>query len=186
METKKLAKIIKLVVEQELNRRLPKLVDERVKQRLMELKHSDQQPIVEDIEQDPFSLANNLLDEFQTNSEPIRTTKKNTSRPVKQLSKNPILNEILNNTTPFKDRGAPPAYGDEPLMENMDRTLNFDSNMAPAGMDGIRAKMQSNMGLTPQSKPNSGGMGVTTGLPALDRILNRDNSELVKKFRTRK
>jgi hypothetical protein len=28
-----------------------------------------------------------------------------------------------------------------------------------------------------------GGLGVTTGLPGLDRILNRDNSALVKKFK---
>jgi len=27
------------------------------------------------------------------------------------------------------------------------------------------------------------GLGVQTGLPGLDRILNRDNSELVKKFK---
>jgi hypothetical protein len=28
-----------------------------------------------------------------------------------------------------------------------------------------------------------GGLGVQTGLPALDRVLNRDNSALVKKFK---
>jgi hypothetical protein len=33
------------------------------------------------------------------------------------------------------------------------------------------------------STPNRGGLGVTTGLPGLDRILNRDNSELVKRFK---
>jgi len=27
------------------------------------------------------------------------------------------------------------------------------------------------------------GLGVSTGLAALDRVLNRDNSELVKKFK---
>jgi len=28
-----------------------------------------------------------------------------------------------------------------------------------------------------------GGLGVQTGLPGLDKILNRDNSALVKKFK---
>ena len=29
----------------------------------------------------------------------------------------------------------------------------------------------------------TGGLGVQTGLPGLDKILNRDNSELVKRFK---
>jgi hypothetical protein len=33
------------------------------------------------------------------------------------------------------------------------------------------------------SGPKKQGLGVTTGLPGLDRILNRDNSELVKRFK---
>ena len=34
-----------------------------------------------------------------------------------------------------------------------------------------------------KQQPSKTGLGVRTGLPGLDRILNRDNSELVKKFK---
>ena len=69
----------------------------------------------------------------------------------------------------------------------MDKTLSFDSNIGAAGMDGMKAQMKQKMGYgaVNTSTPSKQGLGVSTGLPGLDRILNRDNSELVKKFKTR-
>ena len=53
------------------------------------------------------------------------------------------------------------------------------------GTDALRAQMAAKMGYGDMSPSggNRGGLGVTTGLAGLDRILNRDNSELVKKFK---
>ena len=49
----------------------------------------------------------------------------------------------------------------------------------------MRAQMASQMGYgdMPGVGTKKTGLGVQTGLPGLDRILNRDNSELVKKFK---
>jgi len=48
----------------------------------------------------------------------------------------------------------------------------------------MRAQMAQKMGYGDiKQQPSKTGLGVQTGLPGLDRILNRDNSELVKKFK---
>jgi hypothetical protein len=68
--------------------------------------------------------------------------------------------------------------------EDIDNTLSFNNLGASLGMDGLRNQMTSNMGYgNTSSGPKKQGLGVTTGLPGLDRILNRDNSELVKRFK---
>lgn len=207
MDTRKLAKIIKLIVEQELERRLPKLVEERVNKVLKENKQLiNKRVISETVEQeiDPFLLANSILDddrEYNVHSsigiddyeEPRQT-----SHQVKQYTKNPVLNEILNKTRPFTSserNGGTPSVLDnyQELNENfndMDKTVSFDTNSAQGGMDVIKSQMAAKMGYGGFTNPNGGssktGLGVTTGLPGLDRILNRDNSELVKRFKTRK
>ena len=211
MDTKKLAKIIKIIVEQELKRQLPELVKEGVTKVLKENKQfitnkSNSQIVKEDI--DPFKLANSILDENRQYvhssmdedldtefTQPIQRT----SQQVRQFTKNPVLNEILNSTRPFsKDErmGATPSvlakFTPEPLNENfndMDKTVSFDTNSAQGGMDVVKAQMAAKMGYGGYTNPSGAGekkgLGVTTGLPGLDRILNRDNSELVKKFKTR-
>ena len=67
-------------------------------------------------------------------------------------------------------------------IEVSERTMEFNSNSTHTlGAQSIAQKMgYGDMG---GSTSNRGGLGVTTGLPGLDRILNRDNSELVKKFK---
>ena len=189
MDTKKLAKIIKIIVERELNKTLPALIEEGVKKEMEKmLTESTPKREVETVEQDPFSLANAMLEEdrvIQGETEAPRVEQK-------QYSKNPVINEILNKTKPFTDRGTPPQYNNpaELMTENfndMDKTLSFDSNIGAAGMDGMKAQMKQKMGYgaVNTSTPSKQGLGVSTGLPGLDRILNRDNSELVKKFKTR-
>lgn len=192
MDSKKLAKIIKLIVEHELKKQLPalkSLIKEEVTKELLQNKKISMKKIVEE-EVDPFALASSMLDssrldehieeEYEVEHQPIENHKK--------LSKNPMLNEILNQTKPFREGPS--------LNENVNQfdewpTMGFDKNIAPAGADGLKAQMMSrvssngNAGIPPLNAPK-GGLGVTTGLPYLDRVLNRDNSELVKKFKTRK
>jgi hypothetical protein len=194
MDSKKLAKVIKIIVEHELKKQLPalkSLIKEEVTKELLQTKKIPAKQIVEETI-DPFSLANSMLDSDREDEH--QEVSENTEQ--RRLSKNPMLNEILNQTKPFNDRGTPSAldqYGAaEPLNENfkdMDKTISLDSNGAAGGIDVMRAQMKAKMGygnMGPTSHGEKTGLGVQTGLPALDRILNRDNSELVKQFKTRK
>ena len=164
-----------------MKRQLPKLVKEGVQKVLNE---SRQVPVTETklikVEQDPFMLANAMLDEDRnTNNSQVENIT-NSVPTNKKLSSNSVLNEILNNTTPFSSEQRNPAD-----------TLSFGTNIAAGGMDAVTAVGNGQMGYKSPSevqgtpKP-AGGLGVQTGLPGLDRILNRDNSALVKKFKTRK
>ena len=130
---------------------------------------------------DPFEQAELALQEQ-------RQTPKN------QFTKNPILNEVLNQTKPFSKEQRAGGHGkksvldnlpkQEPIQESMDKTVTFTSQGAGAGIGGMRAQMASKMGYGDVSRgPSKQGLGVKTGLPGLDKILNRDNSELVKKFK---
>ena len=66
----------------------------------------------------------------------------------------------------------------------MDKTVSFTSQGAGAGVSGLKTQMAHKMGYGDVvTKPNKSGLGVKTGLPGLDKILNRDNSELVKRFK---
>jgi len=207
MDTKKLAQLIKLVVESEIKKQLPKLVTEEVNKRMKVLQETKSTSIIEEVEQDPFALAEAMLvRERQTQSvQPTKT-------PQKHFTKNSAINEILNQTQPFSSaqRTAGPVGGGSSVLDNfqttqpvnesyvnshipnymdaepdIDGTLNMSSTLGAGGIDAMRAQMAAKMGYGDMggSTSNRGGLGVTTGLAGLDRILNRDNSELVKKFK---
>jgi hypothetical protein len=206
MDSKKLAQLIKLVVEQEIKKQLPKMIKEEVSKLLNEAPTpKPKKNVLEEV--DPFELANLLLEKDRT--QPIKSVAK-PSNLVKQLSKNATLNEILNQTKPFTSAQRVGGHGsgasvldnfqsDQPLNEDysnshipnymeaeedIDNTLSFNNSGASLGMDGLRNQMTSNMGYgNISSGPKKQGLGVSTGLPGLDRILNRDNSELVKRFK---
>jgi hypothetical protein len=94
------------------------------------------------------------------------------------------LNKILNETAQTQT-----AVAD-------DKTISFGTHNIPTGeqpvgtnpIQSMRQEMAQQMGygdmrMGGASKPQAGGLGVQTGLPGLDKILNRDNSELVKRFK---
>ena len=161
MEAKKIAKLVKALVEAEvakqqetfLTKTFPKILKEEMK-RLNESKPSQVQNEV-----DPFSLANAVLEEDR-------------KQDGKVYSKNPAINEVLQNTQPFNQ---------------MDKTMTFGTQDVPAGggmTPNLQQTMAQKMGYGSMvggaSKPQ--GLGVQTGLAGLDRVLNRDNSALVKAF----
>lgn len=207
MDSKKLAQIIKLVVEQEIKKQLPKLVKEEVNKRMKVLQETKSTSVVEEVEQDPFALAEAMLVR-ERQSQSVQPAQ----QPQKHFTKNSAINEILNQTKPFTaaQRTAGPVGGGTSVLDNfqtqqpiqesyvnshipnymdaeedIDETLSFGNQGAQLGMDSIRAQMAAKMGYGDMggSTSNRGGLGVTTGLAGLDRILNRDNSELVKKFK---
>lgn len=192
MNNKQLIKVIKTLVEVEtakqqerfLSKTFPKILAEEVNKRLKEVKGGvvsvpSPQVVQEDVI-DPFEQAELALEEQR-------------HTPKKQFTKNEAINEALNNTKPFskEQRSTTPGGGksvldkfQQPVNESMDKTVSLTSQGAGAGMAGVKAQMAAQMGYAPlQQQPSKTGLGVKTGLPGLDRILNRDNSELVKKFK---
>ena len=190
METKQLVKVIKTIVEAEvaknhekfLSKTFPKILEEEVNKRLKEVKGGivpSSTQLVEDDVVDPFEQAEIALQEERT-------------QPKRQFTKNEKLNEVLNNTKPFsaeQRKGTPTTKSvldnfQQPVNESMDKTVTFNSQGAQGGTDMMRAQMAQKMGYGDFKKgPSKTGLGVQTGLPGLDRILNRDNSALVKKFK---
>jgi hypothetical protein len=193
MDSKKLAKLIKVIVEAEvakkheqfLTKTFPKILEEEVTRRMKVLLEekggvaASSTQIVEE-EVDPFQMAEQVLQEER-------------QQPQKQFTKNAVLNEVLNNTKPFtaaqrkggmEQKSVLDSFQQQPINESMDKTVSFNQSSAGGGLESMRAQMASQMGYGDIKRgPSKTGLGVQTGLPGLDRILNRDNSELVKKFK---
>jgi hypothetical protein len=186
MDSKKLVKVIKTIVEVEVAKRheqfltktFPKILEEEVARRM-----NPTQTVVENTitEVDPFQQAELVLQEERT-------------QPKRQFTKNEKLNEVLNNTKPFsaeQRKGTPTTKSvldnfQQPVNESMDKTVAFNSQGAQGGADMMRAQMAQKMGygdMPGAGGARQGGLGVQTGLAGLDKILNRDNSALVKKFK---
>lgn len=171
MNSEKLIKIIELIVKKEVKKQLSILITKELDAVLPKQKVIDKLPSNPAMNEsnDLFELANEelLLD-------------RNTQTKQRKLCKDPILNEILNKTTPFNKN--------ERMEQPDDKTVSFDQSVAQGGVDALQTSMESSLGLNPPetNKPKQKGMGVSTGLPGLDKILNRDNSELVKKFKKNK
>ena len=195
MDNKKLAKVIKIIVEREIEKRLPKLVKEEVQRQTKLLKETQKgrkvkQRVVSEEEYDPFVAAEQVLQE----------ERKETTTPSwlegRQLSKNPALNEVLMQTQPFSSNQRNPqpqsvldrVPQQQPIQEasgqeyeewpTMNTNINPSAQMSATQQ--MRQQMQQEFGGGGAQK---NGLGVQTGLPGLDRILNRDNSELVKRFK---
>ena len=203
MDSKKLAQLIKLVVEQEIKKQLPKMIKEEVSKLLNETATpKPKKDILEEV--DPFELATLLLEKDRTTATTIKEEVRQV-QPIKQLSRNSTINEILNQTKPFTaaQRSAGQVGGGSSILDNyqmeqpinegyanshipnymdaepdIDETISYGGG-AQGGIETMRSQMASNMG----NGSRKGGLGVTTGLAGLDRILNRDNSELVKRFK---
>ena len=194
MNNKQLIKVIKTLVEVEtakqqerfLSKTFPKILAEEVNKRLKEVKGGVAPPSTQVVSEgiDPFQQVELALEQERA-----------TTTPTKKLSNNPILNEVLNQTEPFSkaQRSSTPGGGksvldnlpqQQPIQESMDKTVEFTSQGAGAGVGGLKTQMAHKMGYGDvATKPNKTGLGVRTGLPGLDKILNRDNSALVKKFK---
>ena len=209
MDSKKLAQLIKLVVEQEIKKQLPKMIKEEVSKLLNEAPApKPKKDILEEV--DPFELATLLLEKDRTTATTIKEEVRQV-QPTKQLSRNSTINEILNQTKPFTaaQRSAGQVGGGSSILDNyqieqpinegysnshipnymeaepdIDETISYGGG-AQGGIETMRSQMASKVGYGDMggSGIKKGGLGVTTGLAGLDRILNRDNSELVKRFK---
>jgi hypothetical protein len=214
MNNKQLIKVIKALVEVEvakkqelfLSKTFPKILEAEVSKRLLEVTKTSKK-VLKKKTQDPFDMANEILREEQ--SATIVPIQENTQAPPRTFSKNAVLNQVLNQTTPFSKAqrsgqggGASvldslPQQTQQPIVQenthipsymdaepDIDQTVSMGTSLGAGGTDALRAQMAHKMGYQQMaSTPSKTGLGVQTGLPGLDRILNRDNSELVKKFK---
>ena len=170
MDSKKLVKLIEKIVEKKVNTVLSELLSEGVSH--------------------PKSISeqNNQRTRIEDTHNVYQTTKK---KVKKEYTSNPILNQILNETEPFQskdriDTDGLSGFGAGLELNESNKTLKADSNLAPLDRDSFRAAMAAKMGYGTAGSSNTNtpksGLGVETGLPHLDRVLNRDNTELVKKM----
>lgn len=178
MDTDKLVKAIQIIVKEEIKTVLPTLVKEGVKREMAKLLKENKQlreAMKPQTPPQPTFMDEPIVENVLHN------------QPPRPLSKNPILNEVLNQTQPFnsiqRNTGGVPAYAGAPT-ETSFGTMNFDSTSTHTLGAGNIAQQ---MGYGDMAIPNQRqGLGVQTGLPGLDRILNRDNSELIKAWDKKK
>ncbi len=156
MNTDKLLKAIQILVQEEVKQQLPALIKEGVK---AEMKKMMAEGKVVKPKSEGLSMAKAILGD----DEPIVESKK-------EYSKNPMINQILNET-----RTAATNDGGY-------RTMSFgQSDMGSiVGRTAIAEKMGYGEFTSGAQKT---GLGVQTGVAELDKALNRDYSELVKRFK---
>lgn len=162
MDTDKLVKAIQIIVKEELKTIVPKLVKEGVKREMKQLLRENKE-LRESLKKSRTPKQPTFMDE------PIVES---ATQPQRQLSSNPVLNEVLNQTQGFN---SGQSTGEEY------RTMNFTTNMAQGGVEGMRAQMAAKMGLPDMGmgvQPN--GVGVDTGNEVVNNALNRDYSQLMK------
>ena len=164
MDTDKLLKAIQILIKEELKEQLPALIKESVQKEVKRLLSEGKQPVQP--KNTGLSMAKAMMeDEFIQESVASKVV------PTKQFSKNPMINQILNETA------MAPATGDGGF-----RTMNF--GQGDMGSIVGRTAIAEKMGYGDLAKGTSPtGLGVQTGVPELDKALNRDYSELVKRFK---
>jgi hypothetical protein len=163
MNTDKLLKAIQILIKEELKEQLPALIKETVRTEMKKMIAEGKQPAKP--KSTGLSMAKAMMED-ETLVESIETKMVG----GKQFSKNPMINQILNETA------MAPAAGDGGF-----RTMNFGQG----DMSSIvgRTAIAEKMGYGDLTRgPQPTGLGVQTGVAELDKALNRDYSELVKRF----
>lgn len=152
MNTDKLIEAIQIIVKEEVKQQLSGIIKEVVKSELKKVLAEQKKPKSE------FSMAKAILED-----EPI------VESSPKSFSKNPMINQILNET---KAAVADGGF----------RTMAF--GQADMGSIVGRTAVAEKMGYGEfANRPQKTGLGVQTGVAELDKALNRDYSELVKRFK---
>jgi len=164
MDTDKLLKAIQILIKEELKEQLPALIKESVKAEMKKMLAEGKQSAKP--KTTGLSMAKAMLDD-----ELIEESVSTKVVPQKQFSKNPMINQILNET-----RGGIPQ-GDGGF-----RTMNF--GQGDMGSIVGKTAIAEKMGYGDLAKgPSPTGLGVNTGVAELDKAFNRDYSELVKLFK---
>jgi hypothetical protein len=168
MNTDKLLEAIQILVRDEVKKQLPKIVSEVLKsQRKKEIVENVKSKHNGRVVSTPPTAKSILGGEYQTPKQ----------KPQKefQYTKNPMINQILNetrNTSAYT--GATNGFDEWPTMNSPINNITPTSNV-----ESIRASMVEKMGYGDMT---SNGLGVNTGNDVLDKAFNRDYTELVRRF----
>jgi hypothetical protein len=163
MDTNKLLKAIQILIKEELKEQLPALIKETVRAEVKKLIAEGKQPA----KSQPIGLS--MAKAILEDDDVLESVKEKVEQ--KKFSKNPMINQILNET-----RGGIPQ-GDGGF-----RTMNF--GQGDMGSIAGRTAVADKMGYGDMTKgPSPTGLGVNTGVAEIDKALNRDYSELVKRFK---
>jgi hypothetical protein len=195
MNVDKLLKAIQILVKEEVKKQLPTIVKEVVKREVSNL-------LNERTVDTPNKKINSKLSHSKTLVETDINSVSKKNKPI-QLTKNPILNEVLSQTRPFtkNERDGSPAISsvldkyesqitegyegmvDDGGFEEWPTMSNPLTNLTHTTTTPVfdRAELAAKMGYGDISAgPSPNGLGIKTGLAGLDRVLNRDNRELIK------
>jgi hypothetical protein len=164
MDMDKLLEAIQILIKEELKEQLPALIKEGVKAEMKKMLSETKvapKPVSTSISMAKAILGDDTIIESVVQKQ----------IPTKQFSKNPMINQILNET-----RGGIPQ-GDGGF-----RTMNF--GQGDMGSIVGKTALAEKMGYGDLAKgPQPTGLGVNTGVAEIDKALNRDYSELVKRFK---
>jgi hypothetical protein len=163
MDMDKLLEAIQILIKEELKEQLPALIKEGVKAEMKKMLSEGK--VAPKPQSKGISMAKAILgdDSIQESVQPKQA-------PTKQFSKNPMINQILNETA------MAPSTGDGY------RTMSF--GQGDMGSIVGRTAIAEKMGYGDLAKgPSPTGLGVNTGVAEIDKALNRDYSELVKRFK---
>jgi hypothetical protein len=164
MDMDKLLEAIQILIKEELKEQLPALIKEGVKAEMKKI--LSETKVAPKPQSKGISMAKAILGD-----EPIQESVQTKAIQTKQYSKNPMINQILNET-----RGGIPQ-GDGGF-----RTMNF--GQGDMGSIVGKSAIAEKMGYGDLAKgPSPTGLGVNTGVAELDKAFNRDYSELVKRFK---
>ena len=157
MDSKLLVGLIKEVVKNEVKQQVKEELAKLIKSGAVTLNKERKQP--------------SLMEMTEVKKQPVKNTQLDLHRPTKQFSNNHILNEVLNQTTPFT--AAQRAEGgmmDESSVLDMIQPERYEED----GWETMDYRMQQ----TPQQIPSTDN----AGLDALQKALSRDYTQLTKVF----
>lgn len=170
MNTDKLIEAIQMLIESEVKKQLKEVI--------AEIKSSKKQLTTEKkstpSKGKSLSISKAILGE-DVNEKEIT---KNTSQKEVVYTKNPVLNKILNETKKSLNEGYPGMPTKESQYEEYPTMKTPTLNPSKESSESIRMKMAQKMGYSDMTP----GLGVNTGNEAVDKALNRDYRELVKRF----
>lgn len=171
MDIDKLQKAIQILIREELKKQLPKILKEVVK---LEVKRSITENFKTKKNGQKMKGSKTFMD-VEVEQEPVIEEK--------TFSKDPVLNKMLNETYRTY-QGAPQEVDESTVSFNSSDVYGGVHGAAPGGLQ--RASLAAKMGYGDMAmnygdgpKP---GIGAQTGHEHLDKALNRDYTELVKRF----
>jgi len=157
MDSKLLVGLIKEVVKNE--------VKQQVKEELAKLIKSGAVTLNKE------KKGTSLMEMTETKKRLVKNTQAAINRPVKNFTNNKMLNEVLNNTTPFTaEERAEGGMMNESSVLDMMQPEKYEED----GWETMDYREQS----TPQQLPSTGN----AGLDAIQKALNKDYTQLTKVF----